>query len=226
MYIAPAYGNLSTWISTDYRKKFAIDASLDGSVAPRIKSSGYGIFIDPRYRISDRIFLVYHLSYEKTMNDVGYVDQSVDTAGFLNIYFGRRDLQIITNVLEANYMITSAMSIDLRVRHYWVSAVYLDYSLLQPDGRLQSASFSKDPDVNYNLFNLDLTYIWNFAPGSQISIVWKNAINTFNNDIEPDFYQNFKKTISSPASNSFSIRILYYLDALYFKKKGKMENMK
>jgi hypothetical protein len=34
MYIAPAYGNLNTWISTDYRKTFALDLSLSGYIAP------------------------------------------------------------------------------------------------------------------------------------------------------------------------------------------------
>jgi hypothetical protein len=219
MYISPAYGNLTNWISTDYTKKFAIDASLSGYVAPQIKSSGYGFTIEPRYRINDRIMILYHLYYEKILNDVGYADQSEDSIGNISIYFGRRDRQSITNILEANCMITSNMSIDLRARHYWVSAPYYSFSILQQDGTLQPAEYSGDPDVNYNLFNIDLTYIWNFAPGSQISVMWKNAINTYDNDVVPNFFEDFGKTIKSPASNSFSIRIIYYLDALYFKKK-------
>jgi hypothetical protein len=218
MYIAPAYGNLSAWISTDYRKTFALDLALSGYIAPEINSSGYGFAVEPRYRISDRMFLLYHLLYDNIMNDVGFVAYYPDS--LVNpIYFGRRDRQSITNILEFNYMITSSMSIDLRVRHYWVSAPYFSFSTLQRDGSLSPAEYPYDPDVNYNNFNLDLTYIWNFAPGSQISVMWKNAINTFDNNIEPDFFRNFDKTISSMAANSFSVRILYYLDALYFKKK-------
>jgi hypothetical protein len=221
MYISPANGKLNVWISSDYSKKFALDFSLNGQIAPKIKSSGYGFTIEPRYRISNRIFMLYQFNYENILNDVGFVDQLDDSLGNKNIYFGRRDRQTVTNILEANYMISSTMSIDLRARHYWVSAPYYDFSTLQRDGTLQPAAYSNDPDVNYNLFNLDLTYIWNFAPGSQISVVWKNAINTFSNNIEKDFLRDFKNTLNSPASNSFSIRILYYLDALYFKKKGK-----
>lgn len=116
-------------------------------------------------------------------------------------------------------MITSAMSIDLRARHYWVSAPYYDFSILLRDGSLLPAGYSGDPDINYNLFNLDLTYILNFAPGSQLSIVWKNAISTFDHDIQPGFFKDIKNTISAPSSNSFSVRVLYYLDALYFKMK-------
>lgn len=219
MYISPAYGNLTNWISTDYRKTFAIDLAISGYIAPSVKSSGYGLSVEPRYRISDRIMLIYQLYYENILNDVGYVDQSADPNGIITIYFGRRDRQTTINTLEFNYMLTSSMSIDLRARHYRVTAPYYTISTLQPDGSLQPAEYTKDPDVNYNLFNLDLTYIWNFAPGSQVSFMWKNVINTFTDNIEQDFFNDFTKTMHSPASNSFSVRILYYLDALYFKKK-------
>jgi len=218
MYISPAYGDLTNWISTDYRKTFALDVALSGYISPENKSSGYAFSIEPRYRISDRIMFLYHFYYEDILNDVGYVNNFPDSIDN-PIFFGRRDRLSITNTLETNYMITSTMSIDLRARHYWVSAPYYSFYTLQRDGTLQPADYPYDPDVNYNLFNIDLTYIWNFAPGSQISIMWKNVINTFDNNIEPDFFRDFKHTITSPASNSFSVRILYYLDALYLKKR-------
>lgn len=216
---APPFATPGIWTSTDYRKKFAFDFSLWGYVSTPYKSSGYSFSFTPRYRISDRIFIIYDFSLEKVMNDVGYVMDSVNPAGSAVILFGRRDRSIIVNVLEANFMLTSAMSIDVRARHYWVRAPYYAYYDLQPDGSLEPSSYSGDQDISYNLFNLDLSYIWNFAPGSQLSVVWKNAINTFSNDIENNFIRDFRNTMNAPGSNSFSIRILYYLDALYFKKK-------
>ncbi|MEI7981207.1 MAG: DUF5916 domain-containing protein [Bacteroidota bacterium] len=221
MYISPAFGNFGFWGSTDYRKKFAVDLSLSGFLSPTYKSSGYGFSIDPRYRISDRIFLLYRFNLENILNDVGYVMDSTDAGNNTVILFGRRDRTTITNILEANFMITSAMSVDVRARHYWVRAPYYSYSQLRNDGSLEPVIYTGDQDVNYNLFNFDLSYIWNFAPGSQLSLMWKNAINAFNNDIENNFFKDFGNTLNSPSSNSFSIRILYYLDALYFKKKNK-----
>jgi len=224
MFKTPAYGKSSAWFSSDYRKKFALDGSMLGLVANEYKTSGYTLTIEPRFRVSDRIMLLYHFYYEKILNDVGYVDQSEDSLGNLTVYFGRRDRLSITNILEANYMITSTMSIDLRARHYWVSAPYYSFYTLQQDGSLNPADYAGDPDVNYNLFNFDLTYIWNFAPGSQLSLMWKNAITTLDNNIVPDFFDDFRNTMKAPGSNSFSIRILYYLDALYFKKKNITKN--
>jgi len=219
MYVSPAYINMNSWISSDYSKIFSIDASFSGYVSPKFKSSGYGFSITPRYRVSDRMFMLYEFSYEKILNDVGYVNDFKDSLGNTRIIFGRRDRQTVSNVIEANYMITSTMSIDLRARHYWVTAPYYSFYSLQCDGNLMSETYSDDPDVNFNLFNIDLTYIWNFAPGSQISLMWKNAINTFDNDVAANFFDDFGRTIASPASNSFSIRLLYYLDALYLKGK-------
>jgi len=219
MYISPAYYTLTGWVSTDYRKKFAVDLSLQGYLSPEHKTSEYSYTVSPRYRISDRIMLIYELDCVRILNDVGYVTDSAGTAGEEVILFGRRDRTTFTNILQASYMIKSTMSLDLRVRHYWVSAPYYSYYTLQHDGSLQPASYHDDPDVNYNLFNLDLGYTWNFAPGSQISVMWKNAINTDNHAIEPDFFSNMRHMFNTAGTNSFSIRFLYYLDAQYFRKK-------
>ncbi len=219
MFKTPAYVFQNIWVSSDYRKKFALDWSLGIQYSGKYKSTGIDFSLSPHYRISNRIMLVYLLWTNKIMNDVGYVMDSLDQSGNTVILFGRRDRLTVMNLLEANLMITSTMSIDLRARHYWVSAPYLSFYQLQTDGSLAGVEYSQDVDINYNLFNLDLTYIWNFAPGSQISMMWKNAINTYDQENPPNFFHDFRRTMLSPASNSFSIRIIYYLDALYFKKK-------
>ncbi|MEI6683065.1 MAG: DUF5916 domain-containing protein [Bacteroidota bacterium] len=226
MFVSPAYASFNPWISTDYRKTFALDANLGGYVAPGFKSTGYSISFDPRLRLSDRLMLIYHILYERIQNDEGYVTDSVNNAGNTVILFGRRDRRTVTNILEANFMVNSEMSINLRVRHYWVAAPYYAFSILQHDGNLQPVDYHGNHDLDYNLFNLDLGYTWNFAPGSQITVMWKNAINTDNHDIEPNFFNNLANTLSSDASNSFSVRIFYFLDTQYFKKKRNIEAKK
>jgi hypothetical protein len=220
MYISPAYGTLNFWISTDYRKKFAFDAGIAGYIANANRATGYNPWISPRYRVSDRIMLIYRCDLERILNDVGYVTDYIES-GKTVIIFGRRDRTTISNVLEASYILRSNMSVDLRGRYYWVNAPYYSYYQLNNNGRLDPAEYQGDPSVNYNLFNLDLTYIWNFAPGSQISVMWKNVIDTFNHDITPGFFENLGNTMKAPSANSFSVRFLYYLDALYLKRSGK-----
>ena len=144
---------------------------------------------------------------------------SISPSGQQVILFGRRDVQTVENVVEGNYMIRSNMSINLRIRQYWVWAHYLSYYTLRPDGFVNPSDYRGEQDIDFNLFNLDLGFIWDFAPGSQLSFLWKNAISTFDNRIDYRFFRNLKETLSSPAANSFSLRVLYYLDARYLKKK-------
>jgi hypothetical protein len=220
MYIQPAEYQASTWISTDYRKKAAIDASIAGYHASRNESNGINITVEPRFRASNRLLFIYQLSYEDILNNVGYVSNSKDSTGRDIILFGKRDIQTITNVISANYMFNSKMSLDFRLRHYWVTAKYDEFYTLNIDGTLDPCGFQENQDVNFNQFNIDMTYIWNFAPGSQLSLVWKNAISSLSSIVDQNFFDNFSDTMGSPASNSFSIRVLYYIDALYFKKKN------
>jgi hypothetical protein len=60
--------------------------------------------------------------------------------------------------------------------------------------------------------------VWYFAPGSEMSVVWKNAINTYDDHLVHSYFTNLDHTISAPQSNSFSVRVLYYLDYQYIKK--------
>jgi len=220
LYIQPAEYDVTFWISTDYRKTVALDANLSGYHASQNQSNGFSVKVAPRLRASDRLFFVYNLNYEKIVNNVGYVDDYIDSTGQQIILFGKRDIKTITNVLEGNYMFNSKMSLDFRLRHYWTTAEYDEFYTLNRDGTLTPTGYVDNQDINFNQFNIDMSYIWNFAPGSQLSLVWKNAISTFTNIADDNFFSNISNTIDSPASNSFSIRILYYLDALYFKRKG------
>ncbi|MEI6899081.1 MAG: DUF5916 domain-containing protein, partial [Bacteroidota bacterium] len=221
MYIKPAEYNLNYWISTDYRKSFAIDLTTTGFLAPRDESVGYGIYFEPRLRVSNKLLLIFHTGYDDLKNNIGYLFSGFDLSGKQYIQFGRRDIRTITNILQGNYMINSKMSIDLRVRHYWITADYLQYYDLRADGHLDNSEYPGQINLSFNQFNVDFTYIWNFAPGSQLSVMWKNAISNNSNTIEPHYFDNLTSTLNSPASNTVSVKLLYYLDALYFKKKSR-----
>ncbi|CAN5295466.1 hypothetical protein BH09BAC2_BH09BAC2_04010 [soil metagenome] len=64
-----------------------------------------------------------------------------------------------------------------------------------------------------------MTYTWQFAPDSFINIVWKNSAFDFEQQTIRSYFNNFKHTIETPQNNSFSIKILYYLDYLRLKSK-------
>ena len=56
------------------------------------------------------------------------------------------------------------------------------------------------------------------APGSEINIVWKQAILNSDEQIINDYFENLKNTFAMPQTNSISIKVLYYLDYLSLKK--------
>ena len=117
------------------------------------------------------------------------------------------------------------MSVNLRIRHYWSRVKYLDFYTLQPDGSMgESLGYEKygnDKDYNYNAFTIDMKYLWRFAPGSEIALVWKNSIYADQNDIINNAWDNLNNTLETSQINSLSFKLLYYLDYQYLAKSRK-----
>ena len=115
------------------------------------------------------------------------------------------------------------MGINARVRHYWSKADYKEFFTLLPDGELaKNTTYNGNPNQNVNYFNVDMTYTWEFAPGSFINIVWKNAVVDYKDQIEKSYFKNFNNTIEADQNNNLSFKIIYFFDALQLKKKKKV----
>jgi hypothetical protein len=70
------------------------------------------------------------------------------------------------------------------------------------------------------VFNIDLVYSWQFAPGSFMTLVYKNAIETNSGKITNNLWNDLKTTLHGPQTNSVSLKLIYYLDYLYLRKKA------
>ncbi len=202
-------GNLVS--STDYRRTLAFDTGIGYTIGEKMGYSGIQINFSPRVRVSNNMFLVYLVVKESIHNDIGYVSHSTDN---LTVYMGMRDVSTLTNTLSLLYSFNEKSFINLSGRHYWRWVDYNSYHQLNDDGTLSAplTNYTNSRDINYNLFNIDLTYQWNFAPNSMLSIVWKNAIEAFNTNVRSNFHDNWKNILESDAVNSISFKILYYLD--------------
>jgi hypothetical protein len=114
------------------------------------------------------------------------------------------------------------MGLTFRLRHYWSKADYFRYFNLSKDGSVQDLPNPvKNADVNLNLFNIDMNYTWQIAPGSFVNVNWKTSSDLANQLIMEQYYDNFKRIIDKPQFNSFSVKIIYYLDYLDLKSKNK-----
>ncbi|MEZ7816764.1 MAG: DUF5916 domain-containing protein, partial [Flavobacteriales bacterium] len=53
---------------------------------------------------------------------------------------------------------------------------------------------------------------WQFSPGSQLSIVWKNTLQSRGDMLPSGYVDNWEQMLEETFTNSLSIRALYYLD--------------
>ena len=204
--------------SSDNRKTFRYQHSFSFRYTSGNNNVEWSFGITPRIRFSDKLSVTLGIQYESELNDYGWVSTRFDSLENLTISFGRRDITTVSNILDVRYIFNPKTSLTLRARHYWSQANYLSFYSLNEDGSLTGSDFIEGRNINYNAFTVDLQFVWYFAPGSEMSVVWKNAINTFNDQLVRNYFTDFEKTINSPQSNSFSVRVLYYLDYLYIKK--------
>jgi hypothetical protein len=214
-YTFPTNYGYGGFISSDYRKKVALDISVNHRIFNENRRNTFNISVEPRWRVNNKLSFIYETFYEDRVDDIGFVhyDYAADT-----ITLGRRNLQTISNTLSGVYKFTNKMSLSLRGRHYWSRATYYGYYNLEKNGALTEYNYPASHDVSFNAFNIDVVFFWQFAPGSELNIVYKNAVLKSESTINYDYYYNFRGSLNSPANNSVSIKILYYIDYLSIKK--------
>jgi hypothetical protein len=169
-----------------------------------------------KIRFSSKFSIDHSLSMEFHKNSAGWA--AFDTSGA--IIFSRRDLRTVENVFGVKYSFTNKMGITLRARHYWSKVAPQQFYELNKIGDLITplVPFTQNVNQNYNFLSTDLVYTWQFAQGSFINIVWKDVGESFTDSFEKTYLKNFDRTVSGPQANSFSIRVIYFLDYLTARK--------
>lgn len=222
-------GEWWTYVGTDERKPF----SLSGFVGTWMRNSDdAGLLfseIRPSYRVSNKLNLSYSLGVRKGNNNKGFVDKVYDQNDVLEeIIFGNRSQQTIENVFGVNYTFNNKMALTFRLRHYWSWAEYNEFYNLEEDGTLGETEFngfnpdgSSDYNSNFNAFNIDMVYSWQIAPGSFVSINWKDSVFSFSEKVDRGYGENISRTTQDNHHNTLSVKLVYYIDISYFKKIGK-----
>ena len=80
---------------------------------------------------------------------------------------------------------------------------------------------SRDPNTNFNLWNLDLKFDWWFSPGSTITLQYKNQIFNRDNQSGLDYYKSLKDLFGMPIEHQLSLRINYLIDYNKLKRNDK-----
>ncbi|MFW5705715.1 MAG: DUF5916 domain-containing protein, partial [Bacteroidota bacterium] len=219
VFIRPPEWSFNGFLSPDYRMAFIVDLNAGVERSNEYDQTSWSVEVSPRWRVNDRLSFRLRSEYDLSLNDIGYADR-FQTLESREIIFGRRGLQTVENILQTTYIFTSKLALDFRLRHYWLQAEYDQYYELTKDGYLRDTDYNENNDFTYNAFNIDMVVRWEFAPGSELALAWKNAILTYNeSDITRRYFDNLRNTLDSPADNSLSVKLLYYLDYLYLQKR-------
>jgi hypothetical protein len=224
----PIRRQFETWFESNYTKKYYISMDYFVGLRSLFNSPNHSFYMSQRYRFSDRFSISEDLRYNPAINDAGYYNPGNDANGFPivldNIVFTRRNLKTIENILSLKYSFNNKSGITFRARHYWSKVEQKELYDLKDDGTLTPSKYAATVPLihkNFNIFNIDAVYTLQFAPGSFLNIVWKDESQTFDGNVQYAYFKNFDRTISAPQNNNLSIKLIYYLDYLDFKKWSK-----
>ncbi len=127
-------------------------------------------------------------------------------------------MRSIENSLQGSYNFNTREALSLSFRNFWSSADFArnDFSRLLNNGSLVAYDYEvnkeNDPNANFNIWNLDLSYQWRFAPGSELILLYRNSIFKIDKLSELNFTESLDNLFSQPARHNLSLRIVYYLD--------------
>ena len=221
VFVRPYNFNPGFWINTNSAKKYSVYTSLYVNVMPQYDSKTFEANFNQQFRFNNKLTIGTSIFMQYGNRYPGFAQRDNDNTGL----FGLRQRRTLENILTVKYNFNNKMGLNFRARHYWSKVHYQQYFNLTDKGELNPIAFTPvnaddDPNNNANFFTIDMTYTWQFAQGSFINIVWKDASKYFDHSIDHQYFNNFKSTWREPQANSFSVKVIYYLDYLSLKKKG------
>lgn len=207
------------WLFSDNSKPLRVTVGVENNRRPDTQNNDLYAHLFLDYRIGRHLQLNYSTMLANEINDFGYVD---NTDNEDTVYFARRNISTLENVIGISYALNNKAGINFRMRHYYSGATNKEFFRLQGQGRLENdPNYNENQDANYNAFNIDLVFRWIFAPGSELSLAWKNSICKDEDIVLSNYWDNLEKTWKSDQINSFSVKVLYYIDYNYLRRGGK-----
>lgn len=207
------------WFNSNESKKYSFYIELFASKRFNFYNGyGFNISAGQNMRVNNKLSFSHSLNLNPQRNNMGFA--TIDNNG--DVIFSRRDRNTVVNTLSTKYSFSNKMWLTFRARHYTSSVDIKELYNLQTDGKLlPNTTFNANLNQNVNFFNIDMVYTWQFAPGSFINIVWKNAVFDFDNEVQSNYFKNFERTMKASENNNISLKVIYFLDYLQLKNHKK-----
>ena len=204
-------------ISSNYNNKFAFDINPSISILSEYGRKSFGISLSPRYRFNDRLALYYNFDFLKKSNNKGYADSLDEDNNIFTpntIIYANRDVVYYTNTLNGKYSLSSRMNFDISARYYWSYTENKNFLKLEENGSLsQYDNYTENKNQNLITWNLDVSYNWWFAPGSQLTLLYRSNAAKYDNLINKDFGNNYTSLLNNEdLSHVISVSVKYFID--------------
>ena len=210
--------NTNLWWESNSAKKLSWGGSVYAGTGGVFHRKNLDLSFFGKIRFSSKFSVDGSVYASSSKNQSGWAGRIGDT-----IFFSRRNVNSVENVINIKYNFTNKMGLTLRTRHYWSKVNPQQFYELDTYGKLQTPTnpFTNNVRQNYNYLSVDMVYNWQFAQGSFFSVVWKDIGESFNREFEKNYTKNLENTISGDQFNSLSVRVIYFLDYLTVKRKMK-----
>jgi hypothetical protein len=209
--------SIASYIGVESNRNYplTIDATISTTKFDEDGRANYGFAIRPKYRFNDKLSVQYTLDYNHKTNDRGWVGFT-DT----DIIFAEREREVAQHDFTGKYALTNKMTVNLTARYYWSYSDNHKFFTLQDNGYLaNNDTYSLNKNRNFNSWNFDLSYSWWFAPGSELSILYRNYSLERSNAVERNFSSNLKNVFNSNMTNILSVSVRYFIDYNTLKNK-------
>ena len=218
IYKTPENYDIAVYVNPNRAKAYNFGGNVRYREQKLMKGKEYNLYFFQNLRLNDKLSFGLDLNFNPNYNYVNWVTAQGDQA-----IFSKYDRQTVENSFDSKYSFSNKMGLGVVMRHYWSDRRNKDFYLLNNEGGLnayQGAALT-GLDKNYNVFNIDLIYTWQFAPGSELTLSYKDAAETSSNYYTRKYTTNLDGILSAPQNNSVSVKVLYYIDYLNLKRKKK-----
>lgn len=202
----PSSQFVSAWISTDYRKQFAVDVRFEEETWSEYDYEYYKVSVRPIFRLNDQWSFYYQIAPSRRNNSIGWATQQSDS-----VIFGARDIVTVEQSFGAAFAFSPTLSGSADFRHYWRNVDYNQYYELLSNGDLTAVPTDYGRDINFNTVNLDVKMSWWLLPGSELTVLYRTSLVS-NEAVEGGYFKNFSESYSLPSTQIFSIRFTYFFD--------------
>ena len=204
----PGYFDSWIWYESDSRKKLQYNVNIDYYAYNEKGRNKVIPSVFLRYRFNDKFNVIWQFNPVFSNNEVGFAGNDGT-----NIFMGRRQRNTYENSLTSQFSFNDKMTLSLAFRHYFSDVTYKQFYTLNQDGNLTDYNnFTNNLNGTYNSWNVDIRYSWWFAPGSQLTLLYRNAVSNYQDISRQSFGDNFSTLFNEPMTNNISLRLTYFLD--------------